>query len=255
MAPILFENFNTALSGLHLQLSADSITNNQTGVYFSNNWSDTYDPKEDAADISPVTKIHLATFSSDGSKLETNELGDYTNGKRIKIYASASTTGTYHMSLADIINIDTAANNIYLVDKKMNDSLDMVRYKSYAFNIVAGDTTTYGANRFLLDIYPKSASHDSLTNSYPGKKPVITSNMLIYPNPATSIINISLGENAPANYTEDIYNTSGSLIKHDSENSNTFTEDISNYKLGVYIIELKDANGNLLGKSKFVKTN
>ena len=78
---------------------------------------------------------------------------------------------------------------------------------------------------------------------------------LVYPNPATSIINISPGANAPANYTEDIYDTSGKLIKHAAEASGTFTEDISSYKLGIYIIELKDNNGNLLGRSKFVKTN
>ena len=79
--------------------------------------------------------------------------------------------------------------------------------------------------------------------------------MAVYPNPSNSIINISLGVNAPENYTEDIYDTSGKLVKHASETSDTFTEDITNYKLGVYIIELKDGNGNLLGKSKFVKIN
>jgi len=244
-----------ALAGLHLQLSADSIINTQTGIYFNNDWSDSYCPNEDAVDISPVTKIHLASFSSDGSQLETNELGDYTRGKRIKLYTCGTITGIYNLSLADITNIDTAANNIYLVDKKMNDSLDMVRYRSYAFNIVAGDTTTYGANRFILAIDPKQSSQDSLPKFGHGKKTITAKNFVIYPNPATSIINISLGASAPANYTEDIYNTSGTLIKQASESSNTFTEDISNYKLGVYIIELKDTNGNLLGKSKFVKIN
>jgi len=249
------QNSPPALAGLHLQLSADSVISNQTGIYFSNNWSDTYSPKEDAVDISPVTRLHLASLSSDGSQLEINELGDYTSGKRIKIYASATITGIYNISLADITNVDTGANNIFLVDKKMNDSLDMVRYKSYAFNIIPGDTTTYGANRFVLAIEHKPVPQDSLVLLSNNKKNVAANNMVVYPNPATSIINISLGENAPVSYTEDIYNTSGSLIKHASEASATFTEDISNYKLGVYIIELKDTNGNLLGKSKFVKVN
>ncbi len=244
-----------ALAGLHLQLSADSITNNQTGIYFNSSWSDAYNPNEDAIDISPVKRIHLASLSSDGSQVETNELGDYTGGKRIKLYTCATITGTYNLSLADITNIDTAANNIFLVDKKMNDSLDMVRYRSYAFNIIAGDTTTFGANRFVLAIDPKPSLQDSLPKFKYHKKTITTDNFIIYPNPATSIINISLGTNAPANYTEDIYDTSGKLVKHASEASNTFTEDISNYKLGVYIIELKDTNGNLLGKSKFVKVN
>jgi len=243
-----------ALAGLHLQLTADSATNNQTGIYFNSSWSDAFNANEDAVDISPVTKIHLASLSSDGSQLQINELGDYTHGKRIRIYASANTTGLYHLSLADIANIDTSANNIYLVDKKMNDSLDMVRYKSYAFNIIVGDTTTYGANRFVLAIESKAARQDT-SSSLPHKRDLGNSNLVIYPNPSTSIINISLTANAPANYTADIYNTSGALIKHESENSSSFTEDISGYKLGVYIIELKNAGGDLLGKSKFVKVN
>ena len=244
-----------ALAGLHLQLITDSLPSCQTGIYFNSNWSDSYNPGEDAVDISPVTSVHLSSFSSDGSQVEINELGNYTGGKRIKLYTCATHTGTYDLSLADIVNIDTGANNIFLVDKKMNDSLDMVRYKSYAFTIVASDTNTYGANRFVLAIDPKFASPDSLPHLLPGKKPTVNTNVLIYPNPSTSIVNISLGVNAPANYTEDIYDTSGALVKRAAEASATFTEDISNYKLGVYIIELKDNNGNLLGKSKFVKTN
>jgi len=242
------------LAGLHLQLTADSLHNNQTGIYFNSNWSDTYNTNEDAVDISPVTRVHLASFSADGSQVETNELGDYTAGKRVKLYTGATVTGLYYLSLADIANIDTSANNIFLVDKKMNDSLDMVRYKSYAFNINVADTSTYGANRFVLAIEPKQVSQDTLSLLAFSKKPT-ADNLVIYPNPSNGVINISLGPSAPAKYTADIYNTSGALIKHGQESSNTFTEDISDYKLGVYIIEVKDTNGNLLGKSKFVKVN
>jgi hypothetical protein len=35
--------------------------------------------------------------------------------------------------------------------------------------------------------------------------------------------------------------------------SNSFTHDISSYQLGVYIIELKNSNGVIVGESKFVK--
>jgi hypothetical protein len=82
-------------------------------------------------------------------------------------------------------------------------------------------------------------------------------NLTVYPNPSRDIINISL-PSAPAitsNYSADIYNVSGTQVIHETVNSGTWAQDISAYKLGVYVIEVKDTNGNLIGKAKFVKVN
>jgi hypothetical protein len=79
----------------------------------------------------------------------------------------------------------------------------------------------------------------------------------VYPNPSKSIINVKLASNTTsgANYTADIYNMSGSLVAHQSVSSGTFTKDISSYKFGAYFIQLKDANGMVVGQSKFVKAD
>jgi hypothetical protein len=79
----------------------------------------------------------------------------------------------------------------------------------------------------------------------------------IYPNPAKSMITVTLTTSSTVAQvaTADIYNTSGTLIAHKVVNSNSFTHDVSSYQLGVYIIELKNNNGVLVGKSKFVKVN
>jgi hypothetical protein len=81
--------------------------------------------------------------------------------------------------------------------------------------------------------------------------------LVIYPNPAKSIITITLNTSSTATEvaTADIYNTSGKLIEHKVVSSNSFRNDVSAYQLGVYIIELKNSNGVLIGKSKFVKVN
>ena len=39
-----------------------------------------------------------------------------------------------------------------LIDNRQKDSLDIARSTAYGFNISNADTTTYGANRFVLDI-------------------------------------------------------------------------------------------------------
>lgn len=324
------------LTGLHLQITRDSITNTETGIYFSSKNSDAYTPGEDAIDLDGTNpKVYLSSYSSDGSRLCINQLTDYAKGKKINLYAAASTTGLYTISLADIANIDTNNYNLFLVDKKMNDSLDMARYKSYAFNINTTDTTTYGANRFALSIQHKpvplyallqfsgakvntgvslfwqtlnagnytgfvlqkldgngnyntlytTRSDNNSNYNYVDQHPVIgnnvyrlqqtdinnnitysapvtilysatspNGNLTVYPNPAKSIITVSLTTNVTAS-SADIYNTSGTLIKHEPINSNTFTEDISSYKLGIYIIELRTQNGDLAGQSKFIKVN
>jgi len=327
-----------ALVGLHLQLSVDSNTYTQTGIYFNNKWTDTYNVNDDALDRDGATpKVFLSSYSSDNKRLSLNQLGDYIKGKRIKLYAGATSSGTYNISLADIANIDTDAYYVYLVDKKMNDSLDMVRYKSYAFNINNNDTTTYGANRFVLAIerralppyrlikfggqkvsegvqltwqtlnegdytgfalqklttgnnyttlyslqsnnagsYTYTDDHpitgkntyrlqqtdidgnitysSAVTVTYDSKSP--NGSMSIYPNPSKSMITISLALNTnTTDYVADIYNTSGTIIAHQVVKANTWTQDISSYKLGVYIIEVKTNSGDLVGKSKFVKIN
>jgi hypothetical protein len=79
----------------------------------------------------------------------------------------------------------------------------------------------------------------------------------IYPNPAKSMITVTLTTSSTVAQAAaaDIYNMSGTLIAHKVVNSNSFTQDVSAYQLGVYIIELKNNNGVLVGKSKFVKVN
>jgi len=43
-------------------------------------------------------------------------------------------------------------------------------------------------------------------------------------------------------------------MDHRILNTYSWTEEISSYKEGVYIIALKDMNGDVLAKSKFIKT-
>jgi hypothetical protein len=59
--------------------------------------------------------------------------------------------------------------------------------------------------------------------------------------------------NPSPNYTIDIFNAAGTFIKHESINSNAWTENINAFKLGVYLLQLKDNTGNLVGQIKFIK--
>lgn len=320
---------------LHLKLTQDSTTYDECGIYFNKGWSDSYDNYDSYYQVGLAPKVYMASFSADNIMSGVNALGDYKQGKKIKLYVKATNDGLYNLQLEDLKNIDTAFYNVFLIDNQQNDSLDMARYKSYAFNLSVADTSAFG-NRFELSITQKSsaqyqllsftgqkvnggirlnwhsynaANHtgfvvqklitngtyvtiDTTTSNsnadyvYLDRQPVrgnntyrleqhefngtisysspvtITynstspnANLIVYPNPSRNIINISL-PSAPAvtpNYSADIYNISGSPVAHQIVNTGTWTQDISNYKLGVYIIEVKDTNGNMIGKTKFVK--
>jgi hypothetical protein len=331
------EMLPSGLAGLHLQIMQDTSTYTQTGIYFNQSWNDKYSPLEDAIDLDGTApKVYLSSYSSDGARLCINGLGSYSQGKTVKLYASATTSGTYTISLADINNID-ALYNVYLRDHKLNDSVNLRGTNAYSFTINTGDTTTYGANRFDLvlervalpsyqlltftgqkissgvqlnwvangtgnytgfvlekegvnntfsPIYTVQSNNNSNYN-FVDSNPVIGNNIYrlaqndingnvtysslitigynsvssngyfsVYPNPSKDIINILVNSTAQAtaNYTADIYNTSGGLMDHRVLNTYSWTEDVSSYKEGVYIIVLKDISGDVLAKSKFIKT-
>ena len=145
------------LAGLHLKMGLDSLIYDECGIYFNKNWSDNYDIN-DAYDIGGIAlQVSMASFTADGVGVSINKMADYVpKGKRIKLYVKGVNDGNYSLSLEDIANIDTSLFNIYLVDNKNRDSLDIVRYKTYLFTITNADTTTFGANRLELAIDRKT---------------------------------------------------------------------------------------------------
>jgi len=82
----------------------------------------------------------------------------------------------------------------------------------------------------------------------------------IYPNPSKDLINVAVNSSVTGSqpspvYLASIYNLSGTVMDNRQVNANNWTQDITSYKAGVYILELKTTDGNVVGKAKFVKTN
>ena len=142
-----------ALTGLYMELVKDSVTYNYCGIYFSKAWSDKY-TSDDAADMNGTAGVVvMSSLSSDSIRLAVNHMPDYTKGINVKLYVNATGDGLYNLKIDDIRNIDTLYD-IYLIDHYKQDSLDIRKYGSYAFNILKSDTTSFGGNRFELSIHP-----------------------------------------------------------------------------------------------------
>ena len=325
-------------AGLHLQMTLNNADYAQTGIYYSSTDSDKYVPAEDALQVDGGTPlVYLSSYSSDSVKLSINNMANYGSGKRVRLYANAVSSGVYSMSLADVTDMDTSAYNIFLVDNKMRDSIDMVQYKTYAFTLNTSDATTFGANRFVLAIDHKpvqqyslasfwgekvnmgaklnwtainagnytgytlqklnaNGGYDSLysiqsdtsvtTYSFIDTHPIIGNNtyrlkqngingaitysavitigynssapagaLALYPNPAQNIMNVNLTSstiNTPT-YVADIFNSLGARVSHQTISAASWTDDVSSYTRGIYVMQVKDTNGNIVGQAKFVK--
>jgi hypothetical protein len=328
-----------ANAGLHLQLAKDNNNYAQTGIYFTNDAADQYRPSEDAAQIDGGTPaVYLSSFAADNVKLAINTMNAYGLNKKIRLYDNATAGGVYTFSMPDLTGIDTSDYNLYLVDHLQKDSIDLVRYKNYAFNLNTADTNSFGSNRFVLAIDHKPVApyqlaafwgqktsagvqlnwsainagtytgytlqklnangyYDSLytvqsdttitTYNYIDTHPIIGNNvyrlkqngitgaitysaavtvgynsttpagLTLYPNPAQNTMNVSLTSstvNTPV-YLENIYSETGKLIKQQPVSGTAWCEDISAYQTGIYVLQIKDTNGNIIGQSKFLKIN
>jgi len=328
-------------AGLHLQLTKDSMVNTQCGIYFAKEWDDKFHNTEDAIDLDGAAPdVYISSYSADGVRTSINQLADYKGtGKKVKLFVKATSSGLYKVDLADLKNADTVQYKFYLIDHYKKDSLDIGKYKSYAFNILTSDTATFGANRFELSVQQQPASKYKLvtftaqkaadgilvtwrtynegnnyfftlekqgTNSndyapvyqvqsnggtiynYTDKSPNTGNNVYrlkqvdlfgnisysnpvniyfdksgntdmfsVYPNPTAGTLNVNVTNGktttAPSSYKLSIYDVTGALVVQKTSVNDSWCENVSKFIPGIYVVELKDAGGNSLGKTKFVK--
>jgi hypothetical protein len=66
--------------------------------------------------------------------------------------------------------------------------------------------------------------------------------------------NLTLNSIAAFTYAAYIYDEMGKLVKQEAVTQATWTEDLSSYKAGIYFIQVKDNNGSIIAKSKFMKS-
>ncbi|QEC75351.1 T9SS type A sorting domain-containing protein [Mucilaginibacter ginsenosidivorax] len=330
------------LTGLYVKIEKDSLTYDYCGVYFRSDWQSIYNENLDAAELdASSSSVLVSSLSSDGVNASVKHFPDYKKGVSIKLYANGRADGLYNLKIEGIRNIDTSNYKITLLDHFKKDSLDIGRYKSYAFNILKSDTNTFGANRFELSVHQLPAgaryqlasftaqkatdgvlltwraynegdnyfytlekqqangtdyaslyqiqSNGGTIYKYTDKTPNTGNNIYrlkqvdlfgnitysalvsiyydksgnasmftLYPNPTTETINVNVtygktSSAATGSYKLNIYDVTGSLISQKTADNSSFSQNVSEFKPGVYIVELKDNQGSSLGKAKFLK--
>ena len=135
---------------LKLQMSKDSIHNENIVVRFNENAKTTFDFGADALYMKGFAPISLSSSSSDHVALAINQqpLPKQT-ATRVGLNISASTNGTYTMSLKSLAGMPKLYD-IWLMDNYRKDSVDMHVNPSYLFDVITSDTASFGSHRFVL---------------------------------------------------------------------------------------------------------
>jgi hypothetical protein len=85
---------------------------------------------------------------------------------------------------------------------------------------------------------------------------VSVSNISIYPNPVSDVINLTIapGSTAAATYTINIINSNGNLLKTYTLQQAVWQNNISSLAPGIYVLKvINNTNGTLIGSNKFIK--
>lgn len=135
---------------LKLQMTKDSIHNENIVIRFNENAKTTFDFNADALYIRGFAPVSLSSSSSDHIALAINQQPlPKQIATRVGLNIAASASGTYTMSLKALAGLPKLYD-VWLMDNYRKDSVDMRVNPSYIFDIDTKDTASFGSNRFVL---------------------------------------------------------------------------------------------------------
>jgi hypothetical protein len=135
---------------VHLQLVKDSLNSDESLIFFKGGAKTEFDDNEDAEYLAGNNLVNLSSLSADQRQLAINRLAYPQVRRSIPLKAKIYLNGTYQLNIKALKNIPPNYS-VWLVDNFKKDSLDIRANKTYSFNAITTDTTTF-ANRFAIVI-------------------------------------------------------------------------------------------------------
>jgi len=233
---------------LRLRLTKDSLNTDEVVMQFNKQDSTQYGYNKDALDLGGMgASESLSLISSDNIYLSIYGV-PYPQAKPeiIPLLVDATASGSYQLKKIEL-NDMPVLYQVWLKDAFMKDSLNLSIGETYNFKIDKSNAATFGTKRFSIVINQTSAvpEHNIVKNG-----------INIYPNPASSTINLTINtnENTASTYTIRITNTSGLLIKQAISTQPDWHYSIVNLLPGYYFIRvISNKDNSLAGESRFVK--
>jgi hypothetical protein len=187
--------------------------------------------------------LNLSSFGLDTLQLMLSSIPPVISETRIKLNVEATAIGTYNFDFKNMDNFD-AGVSVSLYDRFTNTTTDVKAKTKYTFVMDAG-VNQWGKNRFELILNGKATGNNTINI-------VENAKLIVFPNPATNLLNVNISNANFKNSIVIIYNVSGQQLMNSTmigSNAALNIEDLSN---GVYFINVSNENG--FNKTvKFVK--
>ena len=203
-----------------------------------------FDPRFDAISMGGDAN-GLASFKN-ADRLAIHTRPTAVGKDSIALSVRNTTTGNYQLKFSEMEGF-AASTDITLLDKFLNVQYDVKQDSIVNFEITT-DVNSKGDDRFWLFYNHKSTGIN--------QQALAKNKINVYPNPASSVINLSLklAANQKSTYTYNIYNQLGAVVhtgEVDFADGKQAQVNIDAFSAGVYFISA--SNGNDLQTIKFVK--
>ncbi len=180
--------------------------------------------------------LNLSAYGTDSVLLTASCIPFITEETHIKLNVEATQIATYNFDFKNMNNFD-AGVSVSLFDRYTNTTTDVRKNTKYTFEMGPG-TNQWGKNRFELILNGKAT-----TGVNENKNNVAATQLLVYPNPATDVLNISISNISFKNSNLSIYDVTGKQIMTTNMSDNTAQINIDGLKNGVYFLNINNKNG------------
>jgi hypothetical protein len=225
--------------------------------------------KKDSLDIR-----HNPTYSFSVTKSDTASFG----ANRFSIVIRQNPAYAYHLLNFTAAKAASAAPQVQLAwvteneQNYTNFTVERSTDGGKTFDVVGGATGSAVGNYSLLDKNPATGTNlyrlksqdinNVITYSYVipvsfnQANSLTKNNINVYPNPASSTINLAITDalNTPANYSIQITNSSGVVIRQATSAQPSWQGNVAGLLPGTYIIKVLNSTTNApVGDAKFIK--
>jgi|GEM_PF-2566242 len=218
----------------------DSVFADGLVIYATNEAQNTFETFDTEKWINPGFTMY--SYTSDNKKVSIQGVPEFIDQRTIQLGMEKTENRTYTMKFD---GFDLTDFEISLKDKYTGKSTPISAVKSYKFDI-NNDINSKASNRFSLLFNKKSTGIEDINSS---------KQLILYPNPAQDVINLSL---LTANIQQcdfAISNQIGQLVlegKLDFSSDQTQQLNIENLPVGMYLIHINGKSG-LHQVLKFIK--
>jgi len=191
---------------------------------------------KDGYDINKLgnENLNLSAYGTDSNLLTLSAIPFVIEETRIKLNIEATEVGTYKFDFTNMDQFD-ASVSVSLLDKYTNTTTDVRKNTKYTFDMGA-EINQWGNNRFelILNLDKTNVDEFALLNQ---------TQMLVNPNPASDILNISLSNINFKNSNIVVYNVSGMEVSKSTMNGASAQLNIESLSNGVYFVKVSNENG------------